>query len=671
MRLDRFAVAFEPGAENSPALYTAGPMTSDRTSARSIRRSGQFGALHALASLAVLVALLLGAVPAAAQDPDPGLALAERFAPVVFLKQQDEPCSNEGEPFLPAPVDVTFGAHRVVLPHALGATPVAGAIDNPVLFGSGSETFVDLPGHPREPGCIYESVFKERMGDQRPVIYAHIATEEGKPGLALQYWFFYWFNDFNNVHEGDWEMVQLLFDADSPEQALAQEPVAVAFAQHEGGETAEWLDPKLERDGDRPVVYPSRGSHASYFGPAVWLGWGEGGSGFGCDDTTGPSFRVDPEVRLIPGDGPTGPDDPFAWVAYEGRWGERGAWFFNGPTGPALKGHWTEPITWQENLRASSLPLRSQAVIGPAATGVFCDVVGDLSELLILSQPYPWLVGLFVAGGLALVVAAVIRARPALRIAWPLYRHEFRLFAAIGAVLVPITLLTSAVSWMLNESPEFARVLPFSEDNAILQGVMSAALVAQQGLLLLIVGPAAIWATAELLAGRRPTVRDAFSAAWHAAPRTFVSTLLTGVILFLLLITVVGIPFAANRWVRWAFVPHAVVLDGKSGRAALRTSADSTQKRWWTLAFALPVLAFVGAALGPVVGILLLIFGRLPIELADGAGAIVYGLTQPLALAGTTVLYLKGRRAPATAPAAAPDPAAPAPAAPMPAPQHP
>ena len=49
-----------------------------------------------------------------------------------------------------------------------------------------------------------------------------VATQRDRPGkLALQYWFFYYFNDFANVHEGDWEMAQLVFHADTPEQALA------------------------------------------------------------------------------------------------------------------------------------------------------------------------------------------------------------------------------------------------------------------------------------------------------------------------------------------------------------------------------------------------------------------------------------------------------------------
>ena len=48
----------------------------------------------------------------------------------------------------------------------------------------------------------------------KPTVYAHVAKDPDYPGkVALQYWFFYPFNDFNNTHEGDWEMTQLVFDA--------------------------------------------------------------------------------------------------------------------------------------------------------------------------------------------------------------------------------------------------------------------------------------------------------------------------------------------------------------------------------------------------------------------------------------------------------------------------
>ena len=99
-------------------------------------------------------------------------------------------------------------------------------------------------------------------------MYAHVATRpRTTPGkLALQYWFFYAFNDFNNLHEGDWEMIQLDFDARDAREALTQDPVAVGYSSHEGAERADWGDDKLELvDGTHPVVYPAAGSHANKY----------------------------------------------------------------------------------------------------------------------------------------------------------------------------------------------------------------------------------------------------------------------------------------------------------------------------------------------------------------------------------------------------------------------
>jgi hypothetical protein len=42
-------------------------------------------------------------------------------------------------------------------------------------------------------------------------------------------------------------------------------PTGVFYSSHEGGETADWED--IEHEGDHPVVYPARGSHANYFEP--------------------------------------------------------------------------------------------------------------------------------------------------------------------------------------------------------------------------------------------------------------------------------------------------------------------------------------------------------------------------------------------------------------------
>ena len=67
-----------------------------------------------------------------------------------------------------------------------------------------------------------------------------MADEEGHSDrIALQYRFYYPFNDYNNTHESDWEMVQLGFAAPDAATALQQNPVVVDFSQHEGVEQAE------------------------------------------------------------------------------------------------------------------------------------------------------------------------------------------------------------------------------------------------------------------------------------------------------------------------------------------------------------------------------------------------------------------------------------------------
>ncbi len=72
--------------------------------------------------------------------------------------------------------------------------------------------YARLPGEPSgDAGCSYEEWFNRIAAGKATTAYAHIVGEQGK--LALQYWFYYPFNDWNNKHESDWEMIQLVFDA--------------------------------------------------------------------------------------------------------------------------------------------------------------------------------------------------------------------------------------------------------------------------------------------------------------------------------------------------------------------------------------------------------------------------------------------------------------------------
>ena len=257
---------------------------------------------------------------------DPARQLVERYAPIIGLKDQEAACDEDGEPFYPVSVDVVLGNDDVLFKRATGSNSKSDEVikAGPTaqdLFAKGDGYYLDLPGNPRRAGCDYEKWFDANKDGYDPTTYAHIVAD-GSNRLVIQYWFYYVFNNFNNTHESDWEMIQVLFDVGTVEEALQTSPVQVAAAQHGGGELADWDDPKLQKDGDHPIVYSASGSHATQFGQAVYLGWGENGTGFGCDITSSPSTLVPLNVVLLPST-ESDPGSEFAWLNYAGRWGER------------------------------------------------------------------------------------------------------------------------------------------------------------------------------------------------------------------------------------------------------------------------------------------------------------------------------------------------------------
>jgi hypothetical protein len=110
------------------------------------------------------------------------------------------------------------------------------------------------------------------VGDDRKLentIYTRICYQrEGTriTGAWLQYWFLYYYNDYPGTdsgdHEGDWEMVQILVNAQA-------RPLVAVYASHEGGIVGDWnTEGAIEKTGPgrvRPIVYVALGSHASYF----------------------------------------------------------------------------------------------------------------------------------------------------------------------------------------------------------------------------------------------------------------------------------------------------------------------------------------------------------------------------------------------------------------------
>jgi hypothetical protein len=263
--------------------------------------------------------------------------------------------------------------------------------------------------------------------------------------------------------------------------------------------------------------------------------------------------------------------------------------------------------------------------------------------LLTLFKPYPLLVIGIIVAGLGIVIWALRQSWPVLHETWRVYWPHVRVFAGIGGIMVPAALAVSALQYLLATNADFVALTRLSEDSPELQGALNAVSLLTRGLLLVIVTPAVAHAVGEIVAGRTPGVRRSFREGFARIPDLVWTLARGGLVVLLLTISVIGLPWAANRSIRWMFSSQAAVLSGIRGKTALDDSAAAVQGRWWQAAANGAVLAFVGAAPGVIVGLALLILARFPVDAANSVASVVFALAQPFAIAGLTLLYLRWR----------------------------
>jgi hypothetical protein len=626
-----------------------------------------------LVSLALAAAVVTAAPPVSSTTGSSAQQLADRYAPVVVLRRHDGACGDPGEPFVPMMVDAVLGNPDVALRQVgNGDAVIKWAPTARDLYDRGQGVYLDLPGDSLRPGCIYADAGARYAPLSRSAVYAHVTQQADRPGfVAVQYWLYWYYNDWNDKHESDWEFVQVLLRASSVEQALSTSPDSVGYAQHTGGEVSDWTSDKLEREGTHPVVYSSERSHANYVQPALFLGRGPS-EGFGCDNTQPPSTRLRPRVVLLP-DAASGPDDPFAWLAFQGRWGERQPSPNDGPTGPATKPRWSEPVSWQEGLRPSSFVVPGGSAAAPDIVDAFCGVVGHGSVLFIdfIASPAKVLTVVVVLGWLLLFLLRrtswrsvpplpVVSRRSAgeiLRAAALLYLRRPGAFAALGAITVPVAVLATLVTAVLTHLPLVGPAATVLESDGpggkVLISSAVAALFWPLGILLVTAAVAALIGArtggpadqdVDLDAvrpdGGSPRPADALrSLSRHAAD--LASSFVPAVaVIVLLSLTVVGLPVAAWLTVRYQYLAQVTMLDGVRGRGALASSGRLVRGRWLHTALLATLVWAAVAATGVVLGLLLLVtVTGLPLWTVSAVVVVCQVALVPLGSIVLTLLY--------------------------------
>ena len=104
----------------------------------------------------------------------------------------------------------------------------------------------------------------------------------------------------------------------------------------------------------------------------------------------------------------------------------------------------------------------------------------------------------------------------------------------------------------------------------------------------------------------------------------------TGIVV-LLSLTLIGIPWAIKRLVKWAFIIQSIIVDGQEGEPSLAYSESMVEERWWItfgrlvasgLVVGLPVVIVSQAILLTVPGVLGIIASHIPDFLALPYGII-------------------------------------------------
>jgi hypothetical protein len=599
-----------------------------------------------------------GAVENVEQEATAAARLADKFAPITMLReQQDPPCDTDEEQYEPTSVDTVLGNPTVTLQELVpgeGLVDVKKAPTAEDIAGLGEDHYLNLDGAALGDTCIYSKDFRKLVeeGNAPAVTYAHIAREGDHEGFVLQYWFFWYFNQFNDLHEGDWEGMQISFDSEGPAAALEaeEEPDEIILFQHAGGERADWDDSNVQKEGTRPIVYPAAGSHATFYDSAVYVENGQEGSGLGCDNTSEPVRELRLRPILLPNDVPS--TGPFVWLGYGGRWGEREKGYNNGPTGPPTKTVWREPFTWMADQRSTSPRLPVGSIVGPQVTGAFCGVVEAASEVInvnnksrlgaILTIAIPLLLlALFV--GLTRWGPIDLERLRARRSFGQILRTARQLYGRHWLILVPIALTALVIVGGTNFIADQFFGGSGGLDDAAGRGGVNLALGDTIKGFALPVAQAIVAAMAIVLvrslvesqpASLGGSVRGLRERIWRVVGAQLMATI--GIIL--LFLSIVGIPFAIYKLVAWAFVQQEVLFTDKKIRDAFRGSSDLVRGRWWHTVRVVVFLTLLSVSAGPILSFAL-IFTTLPLFWTNLLGALVFSLLIPYAATANTLLY--------------------------------
>lgn len=280
--------------------------------------------------LSFFVILLIGLLFINTQSIPADENVAKSYAPILYFESQEQ-CH---------PIDAQFHIDNSKLIYFDVNAGISSIVDETPTVShlanlSDQFYFLDNVHGSLRDSAIILSTYQELKDNYDTIVYYRIIPLATT--MVLQYWFFYAYNDGDiNVHEGDWEMIQVILESNTP--------IMVMYSQHHSGQQLNWND--VDTTATHPHVYVARGSHANYlrsFSGKIGI----------ASDTVGDNGKI-----LTPDEYQLVELSDQGWLSFAGRWGEMQSiedtfLGFSGPFGPRFREEgrmWDDPLGWGESL---------------------------------------------------------------------------------------------------------------------------------------------------------------------------------------------------------------------------------------------------------------------------------------------------------------------------------
>jgi hypothetical protein len=219
------------------------------------------------------------------------------------------------------------------------------------------------------------------------------------------------------------------------------------------------------------------------------------------------------------------------------------------------------------------------------------------------------------------------------RASFIVYTRRILMFLFFGASFIVIGFIASGI-----QAP--IRIHDFV-DNPFIEPLLVITISGFQAIISLIVIEATITVALKKMAeGHAPGIRQTYRDVFPQLLSVIGARLRTVFHVVLLLLTIIGTPWAIHRSVSWLFTEQMVLIEGKDWKMALSASAELVRGSWLrTLSF-IAVTFLVVIVPGPVIGFMMLLWGSPPasdsIYLVNG---LLYGFVLAPFISIAKVLY--------------------------------